>query len=134
VIKAGIVEADEREEGQRAHLNLGHTFGHAIETFSGYGTYRHGEAVAMGMNLATGLARRLGLLGTSETEAILSLLQTLGLNFPLPEVPPREMVDLMYQDKKMRDGRLRLVLPTGIGQVTIKDDVNRTLLEQTWER
>lgn len=129
-IKAGIVENDEREDGLRAILNLGHTFGHAIETLSGYGTYRHGEAVTIGMNLATRLAHRLNLLGSSEMEAILDLLQTLGLNLPLPDLPPKYLVDLMYQDKKVRDGRLRLVLPTGIGQVTIKDDVNRTLLEE----
>lgn len=129
-IKAGIVENDEREAGLRAILNLGHTFGHAIETYTGYGTYRHGEAVAMGMMMAARLANRLDLLGAAEMEAILRLMDALGLNLPVPDLPPRELVDLMYQDKKMQSGRLRLVLPTGIGQVTIKDDVDRALLEE----
>ena len=129
-IKAHVVENDEREDGLRAILNLGHTFGHAIETCSGYGTYRHGEAVAIGMTMATRLAHRLGLLETADMQAILDLIQALGLNIPAPNLPPGKLVDLMYQDKKMRHGRLRLVLPTGIGQVTIKDDVNRTLLEE----
>lgn len=129
-IKAGIVEDDEREDGLRAILNLGHTFGHAIETGSGYGTFRHGEAVAIGMALAIRLGHRLNLLSTAEMESILDLMQTLGLNLPVPNLPPGELVDLMYQDKKMQSGRLRLVLPTGIGQVVIKDDVDRTLLEE----
>jgi len=129
-IKAGIVEDDEREDGLRAILNLGHTFGHAIEAGSGYGTYRHGEAVAIGMILATRLAHRLNLLSTADMQSILELMQVLGLTLPVPNLPPKEMVDLMYQDKKMRNGRLRLVLPTGIGQVTIRDDIDRSLLEE----
>ena len=130
-IKAGIIENDEREDGLRAILNLGHTFGHAIETFSGYGYYRHGEVVAMGIILATRLARRLNLLEVDDTEAIIDLLQALGLNPPFPDLAPQDLVDLMYQDKKVRNGRLRLVLPISIGQVTIKDDVSRLLLEET---
>jgi len=129
-VKAGIVQDDEREDGRRAILNLGHTFGHAIETYSGYGTYRHGEAVAMGIKLATRLARRLNLLQDDEAQAILTLLQDLALEYPLPALPPSHLVDIMYQDKKAQAGRLRLVLPTGIGQVTIRDDIPRPLLEQ----
>ncbi|MGE5543622.1 MAG: 3-dehydroquinate synthase [Bacillota bacterium] len=128
-IKADIVEDDEREDGLRAILNLGHTFGHAIETGSGYGTYRHGEAVAIGMVLATRLAHHLNLLSNSEMKSILDLIQALELNLPFPNLPPGQMVDLMYQDKKMRNGRLRLVLPNGIGRVTIRDDVDRSQLE-----
>jgi len=133
-IKAAIVEDDERESGVRAILNLGHTFGHAIETCCGYGTYRHGEAVAMGIVLAARLAHRLNLLDTAEKERILALMDALGLNLPIPNLPPQKWLNVMSQDKKVRHGRLRLVLPTAIGQVVIRDDIDPALIEEFLSR
>ena len=129
-IKAAIVEDDERESGVRAILNLGHTFGHAIETCSGYGAYRHGEAVAMGIVLDTRLAHRLNLLDTTDKESILALMDALGLNLPVPKLPPQELLNVMCQDKKVRHGRLRLVLPTAVGRVAIRDDIDPALIAE----
>jgi len=133
-IKAAIVEEDERESGIRAILNLGHTFGHAIETCCGYGAYRHGEAVAMGIILATRLAHRLNLLDTADKERMLALMDALGLNLPIPKLPPQEMLNVMYQDKKVRNGRLRLVLPTAVGRVVIRDDIDPTLIKEVFSK
>ncbi|NLV17286.1 MAG: 3-dehydroquinate synthase [Syntrophomonadaceae bacterium] len=118
-IKGYIVENDEREGGIRAILNLGHTFGHAIERYFGYGHYRHGEAVAIGMGMAAGLANQLEMLKTDDMEKILELLKSLRLDFPDPEIPAEHFMRLMSMDKKAKDGRLRLVLPTDIGKVQI---------------
>lgn len=120
--KARVVAADERETGNRALLNLGHTFGHAIETGMGYGEWLHGEAVATGMLLAAELSERMGWLKTADTERVRSLLSRAGL----PTEPPRELdakqfLELMTVDKKVLDGRMRLVLMKGIGQSIITE-------------
>ena len=122
--KAGIVAEDEREGGIRAILNLGHTFGHAIETAQGYGEWLHGEAVAAGMVLALQLSVRRGWVPDTELAALKELL----LSLHLPVAPPGEMVpgtfiELMQRDKKVVDGRLRLVLLRAIGEACIVDDV-----------
>ncbi len=121
--KAAIVAADEREAGQRALLNLGHTFGHAIETGMGYGKWLHGEAVGAGMAMAAEMSVRLGWLSAQERERIDVLLGRAGL----PERPPEGMsaqqfLDLMAGDKKVLAGKLRLVLLRGIGGAVIADD------------
>ncbi len=130
--KADIVIEDERESGVRALLNLGHTFGHAIETGCGYGTYLHGEAVAIGICQAADLSRRLGWLDKPVCERITTLLTRAGL----PVTPPTDLsvdqyLDLMAVDKKNIDGNLRLVLLKSIGQAVITADVNSTTLKQT---
>ncbi len=124
--KADIVAEDEREGGQRALLNLGHTFGHAIETEMGYGQWLHGEAVAVGMWLAADLSRRLGWLQNTDCDRVEELLQ----RAQLPTRPPKSMTPAsflkhMAVDKKNLDGQLRLILLKQLGQAVI-----HTLCEQ----
>jgi 3-dehydroquinate synthase len=121
--KAKVVAADEREGGLRAILNLGHTFGHAIETAQGYGEWLHGEAVAVGMLMAADFSARLGWINPQEVE----VLRTLLIRAKLPLRPPQEMtveqfLELMAVDKKVLDGQLRLVLLKAIGNATITTD------------
>ncbi len=128
--KAKVVAADEREGGIRAILNLGHTFGHAIETDRGYGQWLHGEAVAAGMVLAMELSRRRGWVAQEDVENLRALILAAGL----PVVPPADMtatafLELMARDKKVVDGRLRLVLLRGVGSACIVDDVTDSELE-----
>jgi 3-dehydroquinate synthase len=130
--KAAIVAADEKEAGQRALLNLGHTFGHAIETGMGYGAWLHGEAVAAGMAMAAEMSRRLGWLGGHEQARIKRVLAAAGL----PTAPPEKLgteafLSLMSVDKKVLDGRLRLVLLQGIGGALIADDFPLQTLKDT---
>ncbi|MHB1239194.1 MAG: 3-dehydroquinate synthase [Gammaproteobacteria bacterium] len=120
--KAQVVVADEREGGQRALLNLGHTFGHAIETGTGYGTWLHGEAVAAGMCMAAQLSARQGWLSTQAVERIKVLLQRAQLpTAPPPEFDAPRFRELMAVDKKVRDGQLRLVLLKAIGRAVVTE-------------
>ncbi len=120
-IKANVVESDEKESSLRAILNYGHTFGHAVETLSGYGQCRHGEAVAIGMVVAAELSRRLGRCEAADVAAIKSLL----VSFKLPVYPPSFSLDAyleaMGRDKKVKDGRLRFILNLGIGDCEFSD-------------
>jgi len=130
--KADIVAADEKESGKRALLNLGHTFGHAIENAMGYGNWLHGEAVAAGMVMAGDLSQRMGWISTAEQERAVKLIQSANL----PTIPPQEMtteqfLDLMKRDKKTLNGNIRLVLLEALGQAIITDNYNQTELEQT---
>jgi 3-dehydroquinate synthase len=132
--KAEIVASDERETGERALLNLGHTFGHAIETGMGYGEWLHGEAVAAGINLAATLSARQGWLGAAEVQQVRALLSRARL----PLEPPTAMTSddflrLMALDKKVKEGRLRLILLRDLGQAVIVDRVDPHLLRQTLE-
>jgi 3-dehydroquinate synthase len=131
--KAEIVAADEREGGVRALLNLGHTFGHAIETASGYGVLLHGEAVAMGMVMAADLSMRMGLLSAADALTIRLMLEE---KFSMQVVPPADItieqfMDLMASDKKAEQGKVRFILLKAIGQAYIEADVDIKLLEQT---
>ncbi|MDX1696906.1 MAG: 3-dehydroquinate synthase [Thiohalobacterales bacterium] len=131
-IKAEIVAADERESGMRALLNLGHTFGHAIETGTGYGTWLHGEAVATGMLMAADLSARHGWLDTGDVQRIEAILKAADL----PTLPPdtmdeRRFMDLMAVDKKVIDGGLRLVLLKRIGEAFVTADFEPGLLSET---
>jgi 3-dehydroquinate synthase len=131
-IKATIVAADERETGERALLNLGHTFGHAIETGMGYGVWLHGEAVATGMVLAADLSARLGWLNPAQVERVRVLLTRAGLPLtPPPELTPDDFLRLMAVDKKVQDGRLRLVLLRDLGQGVIAESVDARQLRAT---
>lgn len=115
--KAEIVAADERESGQRALLNLGHTFGHAIEAGMGYGQWLHGEAVGTGMAMAARLSERLGWLAPEARARIESLLSRAGLAlYPPATLSAQDFRHWMAIDKKVQDGQLRLVLLQGIGQ------------------
>jgi len=124
-LKAAIVSADERDEtGRRAVLNYGHTFGHAIETLTGYGKYLHGEAVAIGMVCAARLAERLGRIDASMTKRQIDLLGQLGLPVDLPSLEADAMLNAMARDKKTEHGRLNFILPSGIGHVDLVGDVS----------
>ena len=130
--KAKIVVADERETGERALLNLGHTFGHAIETGVGYGEWLHGEAVAAGMMLATELSARLGWLRGEQVERVRALLARARLPVaPPPALTPDDFLRLMAVDKKVQDGRLRLILLRDLGRGVIADDVDIDPIRET---
>jgi 3-dehydroquinate synthase len=132
--KAEIVAADERETGERALLNLGHTFGHAIETGVGYGEWLHGEAVATGMVMAADLSARLGWLNRQQVERVRRLLERARLPVQPPsQLTPDDFLRLMAVDKKVKDGRLRLILLRDLGQSVIADDVDPGLLRETLE-
>ena len=118
-IKANVVESDENEQGLRAILNYGHTFGHAVETLAGYGVIRHGEAVAIGMVMAARTSMQLGLCTERDVARLLALLQSLGLPVTPPEFACEEYLAVMRHDKKVKDGAIRLVLNHGIGSAEI---------------
>lgn len=132
-IKAEIVAKDEKESGVRALLNLGHTFGHAIETASGYGKWLHGETVAMGIVMAADLSRRLGWIDPQVAQRIRRVLQE---NFGMPVLPPADIsveqyLDLMLSDKKAELGKIRFVLLKALGEGVVEGDIDSTLLENT---
>jgi 3-dehydroquinate synthase len=128
-MKAGIVSRDETEEGERALLNLGHTFCHALEKATGYSDrLLHGEGVAIGCALAFELSQRLGLCSQEEPGRVRAHLRAMGMKVDLADIPgdlpdAAALVALMGQDKKVVDGRLRFILARGIGQAFVTDDV-----------
>jgi len=122
--KARIVANDEREGNLRAILNYGHTLGHVVETLTGYSQYLHGEAVAIGMRAAGVLSLQLGLWSEADQQRQVNLLQRCGLPIQAPELEASAVREAMLHDKKVRDGRVRFVLPSAIGQVVIRDDIN----------
>ena len=129
--KAEVVAADERESGIRATLNLGHTFGHAIETGCGYGVFLHGEAVAIGTCMAARLSERLGWLDRDQADRIENLLRAARLPTALGDsrLSAGRMLDLMAVDKKNVDGRLRLILLEGIGAATLPLPIDTATVE-----
>jgi 3-dehydroquinate synthase len=129
--KAEVVAADERENGERALLNLGHTFGHAIETGMGYGTWLHGEAVAAGTIMAADLSCRLGWLSKEDTDRIRSLFERAGLPVVAPALGVEKYLQLMGLDKKVVGGKIRFVLLKSIGSAVIRGNVEPELLRQT---
>ncbi len=122
--KAGVVARDEREQGERALLNFGHTFAHALEAERGYGDLLHGEAVAIGMVLAAALSSRLGRAPAEDTGRLARLLSRLGLPVEPPRADPDALLARMRLDKKNVSGRLRLILWRGIGAAEIVPDVD----------
>jgi len=130
--KADVVAADEREGGIRALLNLGHTFGHAIETGMGYGAWLHGEAVGAGMAMAADLSHRMGWLSASELERVSRILVAAGLPVSAPaSLSVDRFTELMAVDKKVLDGTLRLVLLRAIGDALTTADFDPAALQQT---
>jgi 3-dehydroquinate synthase len=130
--KAEVVAADERESGERATLNLGHTFGHAVETGMGYGAVLHGEAVAIGICQAADLSRRLGWLGETDVARIVALLKRARLPVtPPPALDPERYLELMAVDKKNVEGALRLILLERIGKATLPMPVEAGKLRAT---
>lgn len=132
--KAEVVATDERETGARALLNLGHTFGHAIETGAGYGAWLHGEAVAVGTMMAADLSRRLGWISDADVARIGAVTRAARLPLKPPPMPRQRFLDLMAVDKKARAGRLRLVLLKAIGEAVVTDEVPPQALHDTLDR
>lgn len=132
--KARIVGEDERESAARALLNLGHTFGHAVETHTGYSQWLHGEAVAVGMCMAADLSCRLGWLGAGERDRAIRLIGRAGLPTQLPAgMTPTLFLEYMGHDKKVLAGQLRLVLMQGIGISLVTKDFDAAKLQETLE-
>ena len=122
--KAEVVVADEREEhGERALLNLGHTFGHAIEAGLGYGVWLHGEAVAAGMVIASRVSQAMGMLDAGDVARIVTLLQRAGLPVVAPDLGLERYIELMGIDKKVAGGRMRFILLRAIGAAFLTADV-----------
>jgi 3-dehydroquinate synthase len=120
-IKAAVVSADEKESGLRSILNFGHTFGHAIEALTGYGTFKHGEAVAIGMCMAARLSVRMGLAQSEVERRLVGLLSGLGLPVSPPKLAAEDFIGSMRLDKKVISSRIRFVLATEIGKVILEE-------------
>ena len=129
--KADVVEMDEHESGIRATLNLGHTFGHAIENAMGYGVWLHGEAVAIGMVMAAHLSKLMGWLKDAEFNRVIKLLKEAKLPIDPPKISEEKYMQLMSMDKKVVDGKIRLVLQKGIGDSVITSDYDINHLKTT---
>lgn len=128
-LKAEVVAADEREAGLRALLNLGHTFGHAIEAEMGYGNWLHGEAVAAGIVMAARVSERLGQFSSADTQRIIALLERAGLPVNGPcEMSVQDYLPHMLRDKKVLAGELRLVLPLTIGKSEVRGGVSHEVV------
>jgi 3-dehydroquinate synthase len=130
-IKATVVARDERERDLRAILNFGHTFGHAIEAATGYGTYLHGEAVALGMLIAADLSERLGLIAPAIRTRIRDLLARAGLPTEAPRIGAAKALELMHMDKKVLAGAVRLVLLEKLGRAIVTAQYSKEALEAT---
>jgi 3-dehydroquinate synthase len=126
-IKAKVVEADPLERGERAHLNFGHTFGHAIESVSNY-SYSHGESISLGMCAAAYTSQRLGLLDEKSVGRIRTILQRAGLPTSGLTLDAAKVLETMQFDKKVKNGRIRFVLLEGIGKAVVRDDVPMELV------
>ncbi|NNH34819.1 3-dehydroquinate synthase [Acinetobacter sp. NIPH 2377] len=128
--KARIVANDEKEQGERALLNLGHTFGHAIESYLGYGVWLHGEAVATGMVMAADLSQRMGWISLDDLERTKKIIQRAHLPVKCPAIPLDEFLAYMAHDKKVLNGQLRLVLMKSLGQAVISKEFDVELMKQ----
>ena len=128
--KARIVANDEKEQGERALLNLGHTFGHAIESYLGYGVWLHGEAVATGMVMAADLSQRMGWISAEDLERTKKIIQRAHLPVKCPAIPLDEFLAYMAHDKKVLNGQLRLVLLKSLGQAVITREFEVELMKQ----
>ena len=128
--KAAVVELDEQEAGYRKILNLGHTFGHALEAAAGYRYYLHGEAVLIGIEMAVSLAERLKLIAGCYAERIRGLLQVIGLKPPFPGLDPERVIEKIAYDKKRKDGTVVFVLPVGCGEAVIYPNPPANMVEE----
>lgn len=130
-IKAEIVARDEREHGDRALLNLGHTFGHAVEAATGYTHWLHGEAIGAGLLMAATMSHECGLVSAQDVTRLQRLLERTGLPTRIDGVTPSEVLDHMRIDKKIKAGRIRLVLLRGIGDSFVTADYSEPALRRT---
>jgi 3-dehydroquinate synthase len=131
-IKAKVVESDPFEKGDRAHLNFGHTFGHAIESVSNF-AYAHGEAISLGITAASFVSLKLGLIDQTARNRITEILKKAGLPTGGLTLDPHAILESMKFDKKVKDGRIRFVLLKGIGQATLRDDVPTEVVREAIE-
>jgi 3-dehydroquinate synthase len=129
-LKARIVAADEREAGERALLNFGHTFGHAIEAGAGYGAWLHGEAISAGMVMAAELSLRAGAINEKDVARVRSLLRRAGLPVKGPAIAPEQMIELMASDKKNARGKTRFILLDAIGRAALPVEVDAPLVRE----
>ena len=132
--KAAVVEADEFESGIRAILNLGHTFGHAIEVAQGYGNWLHGEAVGAGMVMAAKLSQSMGWLADKDVGRIVALIKKAGLPTEPPKISVEKYMELMMLDKKTKDGQINLVLQKSIGDAVLTNQYDPKKLHQILEQ
>jgi 3-dehydroquinate synthase len=131
-LKAEVVAQDEKESGVRALLNLGHTFGHAIESCQGYGNWLHGEAVAVGTVMAADLSQRLGWISSEDVQRVVRIMKAANLPVEAPEgMTPEDFMTLMAVDKKVIDGQLRLILLRAVGDAVVTDQFDPLALQQT---
>lgn len=128
--KARIVAKDEKEQGERALLNLGHTFGHAIESYLGYGEWLHGEAVTTGMVMAADLSQRMGWISAEDLARTKNIIQRANLPIVCPQIPIDDFLAYMAHDKKVLNGQLRLVLMQAVGQAIITKTFDVELMKQ----
>ena len=128
--KARIVAKDEKEQGERALLNLGHTFGHAIESYLGYGEWLHGEAVATGMVMAADLSQRMGWISAEDLARTKNIIQRANLPIVCPQIPIDDFLAYMAHDKRVLNGQLRLVLMQAVGQAIITKTFDVELMKQ----
>ncbi len=131
-IKAAVVMEDEKETGVRAHLNFGHTFAHAIEAVTGYGVILHGEAVALGMLAAGTLAARIGLCTAELRDQLEEVVAAAGLDVRARLPDDERLLEAMALDKKVANARIRFVLPTRLGAVELRDDVEPAAIRAAW--
>ena len=129
-LKAAVVAEDERETGRRTLLNLGHTFGHAIEAATGFGAWLHGEAVAAGMVMAAELSARAGMLPRDDARRITDLISRAGLPTRPPRLARERWQELISVDKKSAAGRVRFVLLEGMGRAKLQADVDERLIDE----
>jgi 3-dehydroquinate synthase len=125
-----VVEEDEREAGLRAILNFGHTIGHAIESLTNYVKYKHGEAIAIGMIAATNIAVKVEMFDEGLAKRIENIIIKSGLPHKIVALETDDIIDKLKKDKKVKDSKVRFVLPKTIGEVVIRDDISRRVLSQ----
>ena len=124
--KAHIVSEDEKEKGIRAILNYGHSFGHVIENLCGYGEYLHGEAISIGMKIAGDIATEKKLWLKKDSLRQNNLIESYGLPTQTPKIKKNEVMKILMGDKKVRNGKMRFILPIDLGEVDIFNDINET--------
>ncbi len=129
-IKAEVVSEDEKESGLRAILNYGHTIGHAIEATSGYGMYKHGQAVAIGMVYAGRIALKLEMISQEALQRQTDLLKKIGLPVELPDMDLTKITEAILLDKKIEADKIRFILPQRIGKVIIHPDISLDLIKE----
>ncbi len=125
--KSHIVSEDEKEHGIRAILNYGHSFGHVIENLCGYGEFLHGEAISIGMKIAGDIALEKGLWSKEESTRQENLIESYGLPTQIPKINKENILTILMGDKKVRNGKMRFILPKGIGEVDIYEDIEDAL-------